>query len=171
MVHFRSMSVILGELIKEYNKKEAVTICKINADEDKAIKVLPRRSELVIREVKLAWARERVPHSAIPMSLLGAAFLDESKELPVKAAENPRWYGILKPTEVAYSPLMLCWRALCGAACSTGTLLRSDWNSTPGEVRCVFPALHRQVHAQDPGDHRQGEAAQRPELCVPVPGR
>ena len=66
--------VILGDLIKEYNKKTAVSVCKINLDEERGIKFLARRSEETVRQIKLAWARERVQDSAIPMSELGASF-------------------------------------------------------------------------------------------------
>jgi hypothetical protein len=96
----RSLPQILADLIKEYNKKTAVTVCKINLDEERGIKFLARRGEGTLRQIKLAWARERVQYSAIPMNLLGSSFLDDTKELPVSQQQNPRWATILQPTEV-----------------------------------------------------------------------
>jgi len=77
-----------------------VSQCKINVDEIAAIKFLAQREERTVREVKLAWARERIGMSAVPMSLLAQPFLTEGRELPVSPKENPRWHAILQPSEV-----------------------------------------------------------------------
>lgn len=98
----KSLSAILGDLIKEYNKNEKVTQCKINLDEATSVKFLARRSSETLREIKLIWSNERVQFSAVPMNLLAANFLDEARELPVTDKDNPRWHAILKPTEAKY---------------------------------------------------------------------
>ena len=80
---------------------------KIHPDEEKAIKFLAKRDDETLREVKLAWAQERVPYSAIPMTLLASQFLDESRELPVVEKDNPRWHAILLPSEAACTNLQM----------------------------------------------------------------
>lgn len=125
LVARRSLSTILGELIKEYNKRESVFMCKINADEEKGIKFLSRRADDVIREVKLAWSRDRPAQSAIPMNLLGSSFLDEAKSLPVTMQDNQKWHLILQPTEAA--PSCKCGR------CSKGPNQLHDFDSKAHE--------------------------------------
>lgn len=98
----RSRSSILSDIIKEYNSKEKVSQCRINPDEIAGIKFLAQREEATIREVKLAWARDRVSMSAIPMNLLASPFLSEGRELPVTMKDNPRWHTILQPSEVCH---------------------------------------------------------------------
>lgn len=97
----RPRTAILGDLIKEYNTKEKVSLNKIHPDEERAIKFLAKRDDETLREVKLAWAQERVPFSAVPMTLLASPFLDEGRELPITEKDNSRWHTILQPTEAA----------------------------------------------------------------------
>lgn len=80
-----------------------MSICKINPDEAAALKYMALREEATLREIKLAWAQERVSLSAIPMSLLAAPFLAEGREVAVDAKTNPRWHSILQPSEVSRS--------------------------------------------------------------------
>lgn len=82
-------------------------MCRINADEIAGIKFLALRGDATIREVKLAWARDRVSMSAVPMSLLASPFLADGRELPINMKENPRWHAILQPSEVWH---LACYR-------------------------------------------------------------
>jgi hypothetical protein len=127
----RSLPAILADLIKEYNKKTAVSVCKINLDEERGIKFLARRGEETVRQIKLAWARERVQFSAVPMSLLGASFLDDTKELPV-SQQNARWAAILQPTEVQHAASLV---RFLGSACSWPCVTLCSWR--PGVQVCL----------------------------------
>lgn len=63
---------------------------------------LSKRSEAVLREIKLIWSVEKVAFSACNMKTLAAAYLDDSKDLPVKP-DNAMWYQILKPSDIKYA--------------------------------------------------------------------
>lgn len=89
------------DLIKAYNKNSRVTGNSITLDEARAIQFLAKRSEGVIREVRLSWSVEKVAYSAVTMKTLSSTYLDDTKELPVKA-DNEIWRQVLKPSEEKY---------------------------------------------------------------------
>ena len=91
----------MAGLIKAYNKNNRVSGNSISLDESRAIQFLAKRCEGVVREVRLSWSVEKVAYSAITMKTLSSAFLDDSKELPVKA-DNEIWRQVLKPSEDKY---------------------------------------------------------------------
>lgn len=98
----KGRTAIITSLITEYNKLNRVSGNAITVDETKAIIFLSKRTEPVLREIKLAWSVEKVAYSACTMKTLAASHLDDSKELPVKS-DNAIWYQILKPSEVKYA--------------------------------------------------------------------
>ena len=98
----KSRTAIITSLIAEYNKTNRVTGNAITVDETKAILFLSKRSEAVLREIKLTWSVEKVAYSACTMKTLAASHLDDSKELSVKS-DNAIWYQILKPSDVKYT--------------------------------------------------------------------
>lgn len=97
----KSRTAIINDLIAAYNKANRVTGNAITVDEAKAIVFLSKRTEPVLREIKLTWSVEKVAYSACTMKTLASPYLDDSKDLPVKS-DNAMWYQILKPSEVKY---------------------------------------------------------------------
>lgn len=95
----KARTTVLAEVVRDYNKQEKIRACKINPDEIAAIRFLSSRGPEFLHLLKVVWGQERTAHTACPLNLLSAGFLDVQKDLPVNAKDNPMWCNILQLTE------------------------------------------------------------------------
>ena len=61
-----------------------------------------RRTKQFHSLVRVCWGRDKIQNTCLPLGLLAALWLDESRELAVTEKENPLWHAILKPTDEKY---------------------------------------------------------------------
>ena len=100
---------LINEWLKNYNKKETTARCKLNADEQKGLKLLIRMSEEFINLLKTIWNADKLHRTAVPLNLLCEKFLAVDAEPPVRKDDNPMWYGICSQGPDKY----LAWLLRC----------------------------------------------------------
>lgn len=96
-----SKDALMRTCLVEYNKSQVAHV-RINSDETTCIIFLMARTPLFIRRVKVMWGVEAPQYTALPLSLLGCAWLSPMYSLPFRSDENPLWANYMKATEAGY---------------------------------------------------------------------
>ena len=97
----RSKEDLLKTAISEFNNNEQSAF-RINAEEIAGIVFISSRTPLFLRRLKIIWGSEKPQHTAMPLQLLGSAWLSPSYPLPFRKEEKPGWAAALAPRELLY---------------------------------------------------------------------
>jgi hypothetical protein len=97
---------LLKTAIAEFNNQEQSAF-RINPEEVSGIVFISLRTPIFIRRLKIIWGSEKPQHTAMPLQLLGSAWLSPSYPLPFRKEENPAWAAALAPREPLYEEWLI----------------------------------------------------------------